>query len=462
MKQLNKELAGIVGSLRGLEFPGLVGLFGQWLSPETVATRTASRERIYTDTRTFWMYLGQIVRGNLACDAIILDALKWLKAATGLATISTNSSGYAQARDRLPIEMIRQLRDQLDERLPRGPLFHGHAVKQFDGTGLTMADTEANRQAYPDHPSARKYSGFPALNLMGAFDWFSGALLDWTTGNVNNDEKRLFMNLWSSLTRGDLICGDRGFCGFGLFWWLQHHRGVECATRLHARRTHRRIVRVLGPNDLIVAWSKTTVRPKWLTPEDWQSAPEELLVREISANVAADGFRTQQITIVTTLLDESIPAQDWLDLYRRRWGVEVNFRDLKITMGMDILKCKTPAMIEKEVNLFILVYNLIRLIMWEAAERHHVSVAQISFRSTMYAIGVWGRHMADAHTPQEIDALLQEFYQVIAYRRRRNRLSRSEPRARKRRNKNYQLLRGDRHSFREVPHRGKRAEKRLT
>jgi len=458
MKRLNKELDGVVGNLRGMRFPELVGVFSQWLSPEAVAVRADSRERIYTDTRTFWMYLGQIVRGNLACDAIILDALEWLKAATGRTAISTNSSGYTQARERLPTEMIRQVREQINERMPRGPLFHGHAVKQFDGTGLTMTDTEANRQAYPDHPSSKKHSGFPALNLMGAFDWFSGVLLDWTTGDVTNDEKRLFMNLWPGLNRGDLVNGDRGFCGFGLFWWLQHHRGVDCVTRLHARRKHRRVVRILGPNDLLVAWAKPKIPPTWLSLEEWQSAPEELVVREISADVSDFGFRTRHITIVTTLLDESISAQDWLDLYRRRWGVEVNFRDLKITMGMDILKCKTPAMIEKEVNLFILVYNLIRLIMWEAAERHNVPVAQISFRSTMYAIGVWGRHLVHANTPQEIDRLLRDFYQAIAYRRRRNRLCRSEPRARKRRNKNYQLLCGDRHSFREVPHRGKRAE----
>jgi len=193
-----------------------------------------------------------------------------------------------------------------------------------------------------------------------------------------------------------------------------------------------------------------------MSKEEWQAVPSEFVVREVTADISSAGFRTQQIVVVTSLLDESIPAQDWLDLYRRRWGVEVNFRDLKITLGMDILKCKTPAMIEKEIGLYILVYNLIRLLMWEAARRHQVSVAQISFKATMFAITVWAGHMLDASTPEEVEQLLEQFYRAIAYRRRRNRLCRSEPRTKKRKGKNYQFLRGPRHDFNEVPHRGKR------
>ncbi|HNS44422.1 MAG TPA: transposase, partial [Alphaproteobacteria bacterium] len=195
--------------------------------------------------------------------------------------------------------------------------------------------------------------------------------------------------------------------------------------------------------------------PKWIEKSDWDKLPNSLRVREITLNMRAKGFRTEKITIVTTILDETIPAKEWAELYFHRWKVEVQFRDIKITMGMDILKAKSPRMIEKEVHMYFIAYNLIRLLMQRAAVENSADLSKMSFKAAARAILVWGPILAKQETDEDFDETLRYFLKTISYPRCRNRKNRTEPRAKKRRPKNYQLLQGDRHHFKEIGHRSK-------
>ena len=158
---------------------------------------------------------------------------------------------------------------------------------------------------------------------------------------------------------------------------------------------------------------------------------------------------------MTTLLDEAIPAKDFADLYRKRWSAEVNLRDIKITMGMDLLKCKTPEMIDKEFQAFILAYNIVRTLISEIALQEKVLPENISLKAVITGIEVWWPLLANAKTDEEAERLWKEFTRVVGYRRNRHRKNRSEPRAKKRRPKNYQLIKGSRSAFKEIYHRNK-------
>jgi len=184
----------------------------------------------------------------------------------------------------------------------------------------------------------------------------------------------------------------------------------------------------------------------------------------IASTDSSDAFylRKKRVGREPTFVNRPISSKALSDtiwnqaLYRDRRNIEVNPRNLKITLGIDILRGKTPGVIEKEVSMFLLAYNLIRTIMFEAADRHNVPLERISFKATTTAIETWGFLLAKARTPAERETLLLQFYRVVAYPRCRNRRGRSEPRAVKRRPKTFQRLTGDRHSFKESPHRGRK------
>jgi hypothetical protein len=228
------------------------------------------------------------------------------------------------------------------------------------------------------------------------------------------------------------------------------------------RNTQRRkvgitLVKKLNKNDRIIEWHKTGVRPKWLNHEDWQAIPDRFTVREITVNVDIPGFRTEIIVIATTLLDpKAYTAEDFADLYLRRWRAELYLRDIKTTMGMDILKCKTPKMVNRELWMHIVAYNLVRALMQEAAKAHNVPHDRISFKGTISTVRTWASTLALPYLSKTKRRVLYElmlFY--IAIDPIPHRPNRSEPRAKKRRPKNYQLLNKPRQTFKEIKHRNK-------
>lgn len=457
----NYRLNKAVDVLKAKSFSGLLGSVASKISPEAIDTAGInSRDRVFSTVRTFWLFLYQILMGNLSMNSVVQIAQAWLLETENI-SISSNTSAFAQARRRLPTSFLHAVDDQVKENFNTGKTFHGFHVKLVDGTGISVPDTQANRAIFPKHGKAGQYSGFPSFKLVGLFDYESGCNLEWAIDTINCSDSSLFRLFWPLLSVDDLVVGDRHFCGFAYFAFLQNI-GVQMMTRKHQMRKYQQTVKQIGKQDLIVKWEKPKNPPKWLNQEEWEHLPDYLLIREIKFSVSPKGFRTNTITITTTVLDETISAQEWAELYFHRWKVELFLRDIKITMKMDLLKGKTPEIVDKEVFLYFIAYNLARLIMKEAAEKNNADLTKMSFTATITGIQSWALMLARAENEERYERYFDEFLKMIAYPRCRNRKNRTEPRAKKRRPKNFQLLTGDRLEFKPIPHRSKYKKPPLT
>ena len=208
-------------------------------------------------------------------------------------------------------------------------------------------------------------------------------------GNKKSHELPLLRKQMETFNAGDIFLGDKGFCSYYDVSTFKD-RGVDSVITLARRRpvTESEAVKILGPDDVLIRWNKP-VRNKRsrYSQEGWEGLPETLLLRQIKVAVQQPGFRTSTFHIVTTLLDaEQYPADELADLYFQRWDVGLFFRDIKTTMGMDILRCKTPAMVNKEIVMHLIVYNCIRGLMMEAANQVSVTLRRISFKGANQAL----------------------------------------------------------------------------
>lgn len=280
-------------------------------------------------------------------------------------------------------------------------------------------------------------------------------MLALATGSIHDGERTLLRKLWRFLKPGDVALGDRGFCSYADFFLLAA-RGVDSVARKHQRRISG-VVKKFGGNDYLMEWVKTHRKPAWLTEKQWKNIPDRMTVREITVVVGVKGFRTQNITIATTLTDPvAFPAQAFADLYRKRWRVELYLRDIKTTMCMDTLRCKTQEMVVKELWMHVIAYNLIRAVMQESAILHRAPPERLSFKGTLATVRQWARVLSCAGFNEKRRLVL---YGVMLACIARDtvpiRPNRTEPRARKRRPKGYQLLNKPRKLFHEIQHRSK-------
>jgi hypothetical protein len=283
----------------------------------------------------------------------------------------------------------------------------------------------------------------------------TGAILRAAWDSLHVHERTLFHRLWDELKKGDILVADRGFCGFADFYLLLQ-RGVDCIMRNHQRRTKGvRLLKKLGKGDLLVAWRKSPICPDWLSRETWKMMPDEMTVRQVHVCVDIPGFRTKKIVLATTLLDPKLyPKALFAELYRRRWLAELFLRDIKTSMGMDILKCKSPEMVVKELLMYLIAYNLIRSIMLEAAQTHGCEPLRISFKRTADGLRQWAPAIRGARGAAR-NRLIEALLACVAKLTIPHRPDRAEPRAIKRRKKNFQLLNKPRKQFREIAHRNK-------
>ncbi len=270
---------------------------------------------------------------------------------------------------------------------------------------------------------------------------------------------------WHTFKPGDIFLGDKGFCSYYDQSSLKD-RGVDSVITLARRMsvTEAEAVRILGEDDLLIQWKKPVRRhkPSSYSQEDWEGLAETLILRQIKVTVKQPGFRVSSFYIITTLLDaEAYPASEIADLYFQRWDVELFFRDIKTTMGMDILRCKTPEMVRKEILMHLIAYNCIRRLMLEAAQKKNVTLRRISFKGSVQALRQWEPHLNQAKMSRdERTRLIRLLIDSIAGNIAPDRPGRSEPRAVKRRPKHFQLLIAPRHVMKEIQHRSKyRAEK---
>jgi hypothetical protein len=405
----------------------------------------------------FWLFLAQVLAADHACRETVRHFLGWLALAGKSA--SARTAGYCQARARLRQADLDAAHAHLARKIRAAHLpqrlWFGRPVTVVDGSGLSMPDTPRNQQRYPQTKRARPSCSFPVMRVVALFCLGTGVLIRLAQGALCVSERALFRSLWEELQAGDVVLADRGFCGYAEFYFLRR-RGVDSVMRNHQRRTvGKTVLQALGPGDRLILWHKSKSGPVWPDPATWRTLPDTLTLREIAFQVAVNGFRVEAITVVTTLLDpEAFPASAFADLYRRRWRAELFLRDIKTTMGLDILRCKTPEMVQKELTMHLIAYNLVRLTMLEAAHDQGASFERLSFKGTLVTLRQWAPIFAAA-TPRARDGLWPSLLRYLAADRLPHRPNRVEPRARKRRPKNYQLLNQPRRLFKEIHHRNK-------
>ena len=427
---------------------------GQFVPDALLGRHTQSgRDRLFTPLVTFWAFLSQVLSPQSACRDAVRKAQAWWSLGRRL-PVSTNTSAYCQARSRLSEQTLlaihRQTAQRLECNVPTDSLWLGRRVKVVDGTTCSMPDTAESQKAYPQPGSQKPGCGFPMMKLVGLFCLASGALLEVVRGTLRVHESQLFRHLWPHLNPGDVLLADRGFCSFFSLSSLQE-RGVDCLMRLHQRRRvdFRRGKR-LGPEDILLNWTKPAQRPETLSAQEFSALPDSLTVRQIRLHPNIKGFRVRTIVLVTTLLDPiAFPAQALGELYFQRWSVELHFREIKTLLRLDILRCLSPQMVHKELLLHMIAYNLIRCLMQQAAICHHVDLSRISFKGTLDTL----HHFADAiraadAKPRQQAQLYSEMLRVIALDQLPTRPHRCEPRAKKRRPRNYHLLTKPRKSMR--------------
>lgn len=421
----------------GDSLDGLAALVARFVPAEIFAL-AAQRQRVFTPWVTFVAFLGQVLSRGSSCREAVRRVQAW-RLAGRRSVPDENTSGYCQARARLPLPALRAAHERIGQWIERHTQqawqWCGRPVKVLDGCGISMPDTAENRAPWPYAAGQKPGCGFPTAQMVGLFCLATGRLVRFALDAWKAHEIPLARQLIGWMERGEIVLTDRGFCGWGFIALLQR-KGVDVVMRAHqARKLRGRQMR----------WSKPQ-RPETWTRSLWSELPAQITVRIVRFRVEVPGFRTQQVVLVTTLLDEqAYPDQALAALYRRRWAVELCFRDIKVTLGLDVLRCQTPALIEKEVWLQALAYNLVRALMLEAAWTHGVELDRLSFKGTLETLRQWTPLFAPSMFA--FKRARQELLRVVAAEAVPLRPNRCEPRARKRRPKPYQMLTRPRHQM---------------
>lgn len=399
------------------------------------------RERLYPPIDTLSLFMAQTLHADASCQSTV-DRHSVERVRRGLAACSTHTGAYCKARQRLPLDLAQTLTRLtgalIAAQAPALWKWQGRSVKLIDGSTITLPDTPDNQARYPQQTSQKPGLGFPIMRLVALLCLASGALLDTAIGpyaGKGSSEHALFYRLMDRIAPGDLMMADCFYCTYFLIAQLQA-RGADVLFAQHqARETDFRKGRRLGRHDHVVTWVKPRIRPKWLSPEHYDAAPETLTMREV---------RVGSKILVTTLLSPAAATRTALgDLYQQRWNVELDLRNIKTTLGLQTLDCKSPEMNDKQWWIGMLAYNLIRLLMLESAKLADLLPRQISFKHTVQMWNAW-RH-ADFSAGDDTDLL----FTLVAQQRVADRPKRIEPRALKRRPNPYPLLMQNRHLARE-------------
>ena len=418
-------------------------LTGPQLFELTEAHLPEHRERLYPPTVVLSMFIKQSLEEDGSCQRAV-NGWAAQRAAEGLSPQSVRTGSYCKARQRLPLAMVKALTRETGQLLcmqaDSGWCWRGRTVKLVDGTGLSMPDTPDNQARYPQPSSQTPGVGFPLARLVGVICLSTGAVVDAAMGpftGKGHSEHSLMRQLLGAFHAGEVMLADALYCSYWLIAALQS-LGVDVVFEQHGSRiTDFRRGRRLATRDHIVSWHKPKRRPSWMTCKQYETFPNELMMREVKG-----GKRV----LVTTMLDpREVRKKELLELYVQRWHVELDLRNIKTTLGMDVLRCLTPEMIEKELWVSLLAYNLIRLLMAQAAVESGFHPRELSFKHTVQIwlqwLSVRCGHGQDWHR----EILLKLIVQV----RVGHRPGRIEPRARKRRPKPYPWLKVPRHHARQ-------------
>lgn len=436
------------------EEQGLV--FSEYLKEEDVETVIAKhtpkhRKRKLSPLVTLWALLSQVLQDNCSCEKVVGKVSAFLSKAKR-EKVSVTASAYCQARERLPEKVVSELTknvsDKVKARIPKERLWHGKNVAIVDGSSFSAADTQKNQQEYPQPDSQKAGCGFPFIRMIVAFCLATGLVLEVCLAPYEVSERVLMRQLFEKLEKGSIILLDRGGYSYCDALYLLH-LGHDFVIRYKGKETLSGIsFRCVKKYDEEIVWQSPKFKaiPKWA--KEKMLICSSITIRKIRYRIEIKGFRTKEITLVTSLLDRyKYPFRDIAELYFSRWQAEINLRTIKTTMKMDMLKGKTPATVRKEVWAYMLAYNLIRSIIFEAAVLHDKSVYGISFRNTQDHIEEFQLEMrGEAPDTQSF------LYKTLLYNVSKKLISlrnkiRFEPRRIKRRMKRFSLLIMHRHYY---------------
>ena len=396
------------------------------------------RDGVLNPLATISLFLIQTLHGNTACEHL-----------RHLAPLRFTASAYCQARRRLPLTMFQHLLRTVTEGMFDATesiaRWRGHRTFLLDGSSFSMPDTSELMKRY-GHPSGQRPGcGFPCAHLMILCDLATGLIRHVVGGPLFTHDLAEGVKMHSFLQRGDLVIADRGFAGWAFFaLYIQH--------KLHAViRKHQRLIMTFNPrktrhpndvwvrldllekDDQVIEWFKPKNRPAWISHSAYEALPPSMIVRVIHYTVRRRGFRTKQITLLTTLVDHGrYPKAEIMTLYGRRWEIETNIRCLKETMGMHTLRCQTVTGVEKELIMYAIAYNLVRMEMVKAGRVQQVDPRRISFVDALRSLCARAGG-ARSRAPTDTDG---RFHLVVNPLRP----DRIEPRAVKRRPKQQRLL----------------------
>jgi hypothetical protein len=439
------------------KFSQSLGLSFKELLPSSVIEQALSElkikyyKRLFDPIVTLWAFLSQVLDTDKSCHNAVSKVIAYL-AGERVEIPSTDTSAYCQARSRLPEKLLEKLFSQsgqsLEEKVVTEHLWCGRNVLLIDGSTVSMPDTVENQKEYPQPKTQKAGCGFPIAKIGVIFSLATGGAVALCIDVLNTHDIKLARKLYQFLKPLDILLGDRAFCAYADLVAIKKINCDVVFRKHQSRTTSMRKGKIVGDCDKLVTWYKPKICPKGLSLDEFGLLPPTITVREIYYYIVIPGFRTERVSLITTLLDKATYSTlDIVGLYGQRWDVELDLRHLKSTLGMDVLRCKTPSMIRKEIYVYLLAYNLLRGLMWSAGTTYTTPPLRLSLQGTRHHLNNFIPELLAAHSTKRLQ-IYRTLLKVIVHKPVSDRPARSEPRVRKRRPKAYPLMTKPRHELR--------------
>ncbi|MFN2202944.1 MAG: IS4 family transposase [Caldilineaceae bacterium] len=405
------------------------------------------RDRVFSPVATIWGFLSQVLSEDRSCRDTVSRIIAH-RVANGMATCSPSTASYCNARSRIHTSVLSTLAKRTAEELQMSIgdqwEWNGRAVFIVDGSYVSMPDTAENQAVYPQPPNQKPGIGFPLARITVVLSLATGACHELAIApykGKGTGEKTLFRQMYDTFNAGDVVLADALFDDYFVACDLCN-RGIDLVARAKQDRVGTRIAESRSDGDLVV-WQRPNKPPR-MTRKEYRNYPKHLVMREVPVDARDKNNRVTQFTVITTILARSIGGKQIGDLYERRWEGELDLRSIKATMQMDVLRCKTPDMVHKEIWTHLLAYNLLRTVMAVAANENDLEPRKVSFKGAKQALTAFAPKI-EAARPEDRRVLIDAMLTTIAYHRVGDRPERWEPRARKRRSRKANRLMQPRH-----------------
>jgi hypothetical protein len=406
---------------------------------KNISQNAFTRQRIFSLENTFWGFFFQILNPDGGCQSVVNQLRTQTVQKNGI-TPSQSTSAYCQARKKIPTELLRSIFDSfsLSATKINRPSLANRRVVVADGTGVSMPDTVANQADYPQPRGQKIGCGFPQSRICACFDLYSGIALSYQVGNKKSSELPLLRKQFHIFKKDDIFLGDKGFvCYFDMI--TLKSKGVDSIIGLAKRKPVKTqdANEILGKDDLLITWNRTPRNRTISDLSEWRKLPDSIVLRQVKVHIDIPGYRPKDFYIVTTLIDPvKYPAEDIKEIYLKRWNVELYFRDLKTTLGMDILRCKSPDMVEKEILMNFIVFNMLKRLSYDSIKESDSDPDDVSFKSCQQVLLGYVSINEDKTKVN----LLPQMLKIIAENLILKRPQRVEPRVVKRRPKPFKLM----------------------